>query len=135
VLVGVIIGQAVLRQVPGDGLLSWKRALRDRVRREIKGLLEVLGQIAGQEAHGEDVVLQGHTQGTVDIFRAVEPGEFQNLVQVVASVEALLGQEFFQEHLVCGEALAEEDLQAIDAGQQGTWRTVMRLIKNDGPFL
>ena len=45
----------------------------------------------------------------------VESGELQDLMKVVAGVDPLLGQQFFQEQLVSRKSLAEAELQPINA--------------------
>ena len=99
--------------------------LKGKLAREIEGLLKVLLKKSGDEAHTEDIVLQTCIQSQGKIAVIIQMCDLENLVEVVAAVDALLGKKLFQEQLMVGEAFTEEEAKPLDARRIACRRAIM----------
>jgi len=85
--------ETIIRQVDPDSGQWRQRAAALGERLEIERLRAVLLKISGQEAHAEDVVDDGQSQRRDNVLFVVELGELEDLVQMIAGVEAFLRLE------------------------------------------
>jgi hypothetical protein len=66
------VSEMVIGEVTGDRCMCGKFTVDGSHSLQIERMFEVLFQVAGEEAHGEDVVVKGDTERSLEVVLVVE---------------------------------------------------------------